>query len=311
MSIDLPSMLQSRSLLLLERILGQADRNPASRTYGCFDRYYWHYRLHDLANARFQEATLFLAKALEYLDSRYRQPVRELIRAGIDFWASSRNSDGSVNEIYPYERSFCATSMSAHATSCAAMLLDIEAAVDWQKTGDWLLANHNPDVTNQMAGAGAALARIGHLTGSVRYLDGAREKVAVIIDKQLPSGCYLEYDGADTGYATITLALLASYHEQTGDARALDSMQRCESYLAGQVRSDGSYDWRHTSRRTQFIYPSGLAYLRSPVLERLRVGLARNVVVNPLWMDDRYSIPLAADYLTAFHYLDCPPSIGV
>ena len=43
------------------RILGLGDRNESSKTFGCFDRYYWHYKLLDISNARFQESTLLLA----------------------------------------------------------------------------------------------------------------------------------------------------------------------------------------------------------------------------------------------------------
>jgi len=35
------------------------------------------------------------------------------------------------------------------------------------------------------------------------------------------------------------------------------------------------------------------------VFRRIENGLKENGIINPLWMDDRYSIPLAVDYLLA------------
>jgi hypothetical protein len=230
--------------------------------------------------------------------------VNGLIRAAILNWTSTRHGDGSVDEVYPFERSFCATSMSAQAVAEAWLRLADPPDVDFTTTADWLAAHDNPEVANQMAGAAAALARIGRITGQARYIDAARSKVRTIIEHQLPDGCYSEYGGPDVGYATITLALLAGYLDVVDDPAARASMLTCDEYLQSVVNIDGLYDWRATSRRTQFLYPSGLAALESPVLPRLITGLGLNVAINPIWMDDRYCIPLAADYLLAAERLD-------
>src|SRR5688572_11136633 len=43
------------------RLLGAVDRNPYRRTYGCFDREFWHYRTSGFASQMHQEAVLPLA----------------------------------------------------------------------------------------------------------------------------------------------------------------------------------------------------------------------------------------------------------
>lgn len=301
---DAPSLFRSRALLLTERILGLCDREPGRPTHGCFDRNHWCYKIHDLANARFQEAALFLVAALPLATPEAAPAVAEIVRASIVHWAKRRHRDGSVDEIYPFERSFCATSMSAQAVAEAWLRLDNPPDVDFTPTGDWLGANANPEVANQMAGAALALARIGRITGQARYNDAAREKARMVVARQLPGGCYGEYGGPDVGYATITLSLLAGYLDLVDDPGVEASMRACAAFLEGVVDENGLYDWRATSRRTQFLYPSGLAALGSPVLARLGAGLKRNVVISPLWMDDRYCIPLAADYLLAAERLD-------
>lgn len=294
---DSHNLLLKRSLVLTERLLGLCDRRPSSPTAGCFDRYYWCYKMHDLANTRFQEAAQFLATALPHYDEGSKPGIVETTISAIQFWARNRNTDGSVNEAYPFERSFCATSMSAAAVCDAWLRLDTPPEVDFDITGKWLMSKENPEVANQMAGATLALERISRITGNEKYSQGAKDKFDRLADHQLENGCYGEYGGADIGYASITLSLLAKYHQLSGGDEVLASMNRCAEYLESQVDDNGLYEWQSTSRRTQFLYPFGLAYLKSPVFERLLNGLARNVVINPLWMDDRYCIPLATDYL--------------
>ncbi len=303
-SLETSTLLRSKALVLSERLLGLCDRTGTGQTDGCFDRYYWCYRLHDVANARFQEAVRFFAVALPQLRVNAEPALRQLVSDAVRYWASIRNQDGSLNEVYPYERSFCATAMSTQAVADAWIRLDGPCEIDFRTTSDWLMRNDNVAVANQMAGACQALECIANITGDEKYREGAREKFEKIVKHQLDSGCYGEYDGPDVGYATITLSLLAGYHRLTGCSSVMDSMMACAAYLDQIVDEDGLYDWSTTSRRTQFLYPFGLAYLDSPVFDRLLNGLEKNVVINPLWMDDRYCIPLGTDYLLAAEWLD-------
>jgi hypothetical protein len=301
---DLNWLFRGPALTLLERILGQCDRAPESSTFGSFDRYHWCYKLHDLANARFQEAAQYLAMAAPLVDAWAREPLRKLAGAAISRWAAIRHGEGCVDEVYPNERSFCATAMSAQACSGAWLELDAPPKVDFTPTGRWLAANANPDLANQMAGACLALERMALISGRDQFRTAARKKFLAIAARQLPSGCYEEYGGEDLGYATITLALLAQYHRLRPDRDVEDSMLACAAWLDAKVGPDGLYDWKSTSRGTQFLYPSGLAYLGSPVLLKLAHGLRQGIALNPLWMDDRYCIPMAADYLLAARILE-------
>jgi len=284
--------------ILFERFMGFLDQDPASVTCGCFDRAYWHYRLHDVANARFQEAALYLVRLTQAVPD-LREVLTPYVRDAAGFWSRMRHGDGSVDEVYPWERSFCATAMSTQAITTAMLVLEDDFGIDLRRTGRWLARNRRPDVANQLAAACSALYNISVLTGIGDFAAEAERTIDLIADKQLPDGCYLEYDGADIGYATVTLALLGLYASQSGSEAARQSMRRCERFLGKRVRENGAYPYEDTSRRTQFLYPSGLRRLGSPVFRRIENGLKENGIINPLWMDDRYSIPLAVDYLLA------------
>jgi len=124
-------ILLSRSLILTERFLGLCDRRQGTTTLGCFDRYYWCYKVHDLANARFQEAIQYFALFQEHCHSDAQPKMVELIKDAIHYWAKLRHGDGSVDEIYPWERSFCATSMSTQAVTFAYESLALKEKVDF------------------------------------------------------------------------------------------------------------------------------------------------------------------------------------
>jgi hypothetical protein len=42
-------------------VLTLLDRKEGSKTYGCFDRYYWRYKMIDFPGSTFQNAVLALA----------------------------------------------------------------------------------------------------------------------------------------------------------------------------------------------------------------------------------------------------------
>lgn len=308
-----PSVFSHLALLQAPRILGLCDRESLSKTFGCCDRNYWHYRLLDLPNARLQEVCWYLALLYKHSfgGSRYHQNPTLItwIQGMIRFWLKHRNADGSVNEVYPFERSFCATSFSALSVTESLLLLDGQLTADRDaliKTGKWLAANNNPTVFNQEAASLVALHNLARLTGDKTFLCAAAKRKDSILHAQHPKGYFPEYGGMDIGYLSISLGLLALYVEKTGDADIRAACQKAVAFMEPLIGEDGRYDATQTSRRTQYLYPSGLALFAPHLLARLQNGLERDVAISPQWMDDRYCIALATDYLLTARFLEQP-----
>ncbi|MBI4437322.1 MAG: hypothetical protein HY590_07920 [Candidatus Omnitrophica bacterium] len=287
----------------IPRLLGLGDRDPFSETYGCFDRVFWHYRLIDFPNARFQEACwpLSLLYRHSFEGNLYYQneKVRQWTEAAIRFWASHRHRDGSLDEAYPNERGFCVTAFSTFAVTEAMLLLQIRVP-NLEKTGRWLLGHDQPFVANQMAASAVALLNLYQLTNEKRYLRASQERISTLLSSQDETGFFPEYGGADIGYLSLTLACLAHYWRQTKEGPLWESMGRALKFLEERVEEDGHYDYRQTSRKTQFLYSYGLAISDSPPLERLTQGLEQGTLLNPVWLDDRYFIQLTTDYLETY-----------
>ncbi len=285
----------------IPRILGLMDRKPNSKTYGCFDRYYWHYKILDFPNIRFQEAVLALA--VVYLQdhpvNRYKgsRIFREWVKAGVNFWAKARHKDGSLDESYPFERHFCATAMSCYSVTEALLLLNIQNQWDFTTTGNWLIGLDNIEVGNQMAGAAAALFNIYLITNNEKYRIGYEKKLKTLLAIQGRNGFFPEYGGLDVGYCSITLSFLAALYSKTRDEKIKESANKCLNYIKPFIDDDGYYNPNEMSRKTQFLYPSGLSFFAESILNKIVNGLKKNVILNPSWMDDRYCVPFTVDYL--------------
>ncbi|MBI4229745.1 MAG: hypothetical protein HY608_02805, partial [Planctomycetes bacterium] len=101
----------------LPRILTQLDRNPRSPTYGCATRAFWHDRTQSFPNGAAQACAAALALASEadggippYAGSAQ---VAQWAGAALAYWASIQRRDGSFDEAYPGQRSYCATAFSS------------------------------------------------------------------------------------------------------------------------------------------------------------------------------------------------------
>jgi len=296
------------ALSQVPRILGLGDRNPRSSTFGCFDRSFWHYRLVDFSNARFQEAVLLLAllSQHDFPGNRYYgyERVREWATGGIEFWSQIQRRDGSFDEAYPNEHSFVATAFTTYAITEAMLLLDKHKPCHLssvEKAANWLVRNENVAVANQMAGAAMALYNVFRLTDIPRYRLAAAEKIDLLLERQDNEGFFPEYGGFDIGYLTICISYLAKYWKKTRNSTVWLPLQRAMRFVAERLRDDGSYDNSMTSRRTQYLYPCGFVIAQAwDVIMKHCHGVAEGSVVNPAWMDDRFCVPLTVDYLQAY-----------
>lgn len=291
------------------RVFGLTDRNAASRTAGCCDRSYWHYRITDVPNGRFQEAGLLfaLAYATPHPANPFagRERVAEWARLTWQFWLRQRNTDGSIAEVYPNERSFCATAFTAAAFAETIDLLGGPEA--WQSelaaarsTFAWLGDNANADVSNQMVASWLGLAGYARHTGDAGIAALAAQRRERVLASQLPDGTFPEYGGLDGGYQTVTLSTLARLKRiQPDDGDLAATLDRGVAPLDTLISPLGTMDPAANSRGTQYLYPAGLAALGSPLLDRLLAGVEANTLLRPGWLDDRYCHTLAADYFLA------------
>jgi hypothetical protein len=298
------------------RILGQLDRNPLSKTYGCFDRQYWHYNIVDFPCVRYQEAvlTLSIAYQLKNKENPYYNNalLRDWINAAVEFWAKIQDKDGSFSEWYPHEHSFAPTAFSAYAISETLLRLNKDiihkdkTIKSLEKAASWLLTKKEERVQNQECGAVIALHNIFLLTKKELYKKRAEEIVKRIAKKQSDEGWFYEYGSADIGYLSLAIDYLAKYHKKTKNKIALAMLNKAIDFISYFIHPNLTVGGEYASRNTEYLIPDGFEIMAAKnkaaatITSHIRASLKNQSTISPFSLDDRYLCYIGYTWLQAF-----------
>lgn len=261
----------------LPRILLMVDRNPLSRTYGCFDREYWHYRTVDFPCGMSQEFCLPLALVYRHPfpgNPYYRAPrLAGLTEAAIDFARMSSHKDGSCDDYFPFERALGALVFSTYAMAESYHVLELDRPdllEFFALRGDWLRRhNETGQLANHQALAALALYNVFLLTGETRFRTASDEFRDLTLSWQHEEGWFQEYEGADPGYQTCTISFLAKLYRKSGSESLLKPLERAVRFAAHFQHPDGCYGGEYGSRNTYHFYPHGFEVM-SPRMPEAR-----------------------------------------
>jgi hypothetical protein len=290
----------------LERSLALLDADPASRTFGCCDRPFWHQRtLVDFPGATWQQ--LALAWCLVYADRGPDNPwagEKRLLtgaRAALGWWASIQHRDGSFDEWYRNEHSYCPTAFTAAG---AALCLHLaggglgpvrpRVAAALERAGAWLARRHNPEVMNQNLAAALALWGLARLGGGGRWGRLAEDRLALAARRQSQEGWLDEYGGADLGYSTLALDLLAALDALAPCQPARDLARGLAGFLDQAAGEQPCLPGRLGSRGTAHAFAYGAEHFAAelPAAARLarlwRRAHGLGLAPAPARVDDRY-----------------------
>jgi hypothetical protein len=304
----------------IEHALTLLDRDPFSRTAGCFDRLYWGWKLKD-----FPDATL---QRLVYPLVRYYYGVEKGLcdEAVFMSWIVRvfghirrvQHTDGSFDQAFPQEHSHGAAAFllfdMARTYQIIRDRLDektrSEAFETMRRTGDYLATREEEHgfISNHLAGAAAALHALFQVTGEPGYRERAEYYVHTVISRQSPEGWYVEYGGADPGYQTLAIYYLADYYFATGEKTVLESLRKAVDFVSYCTHPDGSFGGEYGSRNTEVFYPGGFARLQKDiplagsVLGFMMEKIGAGNTVNLNTVDTGNLAPLLSNYLEAAGY---------
>jgi hypothetical protein len=301
------------ALPYIPRLLQLIDRNPYSRTYGCFDRAYWHYRTMDFPCGMSQEFVLPLALvyAKEYPGNRFHgvARIRELAEAAIRYMIPSSHRDGTCDDYFPYERAMGALVFSLYAASEAYQLLDMrdEQVVDLflKRVRHLERENETGQLANHQAFAALAAHNVYLITGDECCKRVANDRVELTLRWQNQAeGWFKEYEGADPGYHTCTIDFLAKLQQKRGDTALLAPLKKAVDFAWYFMHPDGSYGGEYGSRNTYHFYPHGFE-LMAPHAEKagqIADAFLRGVDGDKRYHndDDRMTAHYVYDFLQAY-----------
>ncbi|HTP70684.1 MAG TPA: hypothetical protein VML58_00595 [Burkholderiaceae bacterium] len=313
----------------LPRILALFDTDRTSASHGVGDRRHWAWGVIDFANATFQGAAHGLARLWTSGLWPYETPAERFLERIDALFAGTRRltrSDGSLEEAFPHEGSFCVTALVAYDLLCALELLGsavpAQMRARWQATiarliGHLLTADEgHAFISNHLATAAAALARWHSLTGDLASETKARQLFERIVEHQSSEGWYEEYGGADPGYQSLATCYLADLHRLRPQWGMGESLQRSLEFLWHFAHPDGSFGGLYGSRCTRFYFPAGIELLASalPQAAALAQTLADSVsesrVVGLDSIDEPNLVPMFNAYCWAAELRAAEPNRG-
>lgn len=302
----------------IPRILSLLDRKKGSKTYGCFDRYYWRYKMIDFAGSNFQIATLPLASVYSnnYPNNPYykKQKIRDWTIAAMEFLSQTQNNDGTLNCTYPRIWSVAAVAFPVYTVSESYLMLQNELnssskeeIVDTlEKSCKWLSTSKDIDVINQESGALIALYNLYLITKDDKYLNYVRTKINLLLKNRSAEGWFNEYGGGDVAYMTIVIDSLAKYYKKSGDKNILPILDESLKFVSYFVHPNGTMGGEYASRDPEFIVPSGFEILSqdfplaSAIADSNLQALSRGQIINPYSLDDFYITFFAHFFFQAY-----------
>lgn len=303
---------------VLPRLLSLFDTDRSSASCGMGDRYYWAWGLIDFGNGTYQGAVHGMARL--WMHGLWPYPTsKQIFVTRIDalFMAANslRRRDGSLEEAFPNEGSYCVTALVAFDLLCALELLKPE--IDKARQTRWLSVvepmigylirsdETHAVISNHLATAVAALVRWHMLTNDTRAENRAHILLERILAHQSAEGWFQEYEGADPGYQTLCTYYLADIHQNRPDWQLLEPLHRSIKFLWHFAQPDGSFGGLYGSRCTRFYYPAGLEALAAELPEAsalasfMAKSIARYTVVTLNALDEPNLVPMFNAYCWA------------
>ena len=230
----------------IQRALNLMDRSSYSKTFGCFDRYYWHFKMKDFPSASYQMGVEFLARlwADSHKDnSFYKQAcLLDWVKASFEYTCSIQNKDGSFDEWYPNERGWAGpTSYIVHSLANAYKLTEKEwdSALKnkfkkcFYKSFQFLVKQkEGAQLANHTALFLLSLYEIFQITGDPEI--EKQFKIFLQDFKKLinEEGWSKEYDGVDFGYNLATLSFLANLYNLYPEPFLKEYAEKSLSFLS-------------------------------------------------------------------------------
>jgi len=268
------SQLLTEIEIFIARVLSLQNSNPFSKHYGCFDRNFWHFKtIIDFPSATYQQVVLgfsYLYNSNIKTNKFYKsEKLKEVIKSAILYWCKIQNNDGSQNEYYENDRSFCPTALTTFAISQSYLILPkifnekekkliISKLI---KAGNWLSKHEYHSVQNQMIASMIALNNIWKITKKNKFKTSFNKQKKEILIKQNNEGWFTEYGGADIGYSFIQLDFLCHYLELNKDKEILEASKKLIIFVSNFIHPDGTAGGSYGSRCTQHVMPFPIIYL--------------------------------------------------
>jgi hypothetical protein len=267
------AILNSKILHCIPRILSLLDKNPYSKTYGSFDRKYWHYKIIDFPCGMQQELVLPLAYIwkTDFPGNKYYNlpRIKDYLDGIFLYHGKCMHSDGSLDDYFPSERAFGATAYTLVALTESALITGFchpRAVKSFEQSGSFLAEYREAGIlSNHLAIATLALMNLSLLTAQNKWRVESDKLVNELQARQHSEGWFYEYQGCDMGYQTVTIEFLSRRYQKSPEPQVLTMLSKSIDFLVNFMHPDGSLGGEYGSRNTYNFYPGGFAVLSNQI----------------------------------------------
>ena len=117
-------------------------------------------------------------------------------------------------------------------------------------------------MANHQAFAALALYNVFLLTKDEKYRAASDSFRDITLSWQNEEGWFQEYEGADPGYHSCSIAFLGKLYRKSGDEKLIEPLKKAVEFAAHFMHPDGSYAGEYGSRNTYHFYPHGFEVMR-------------------------------------------------
>ncbi len=286
------------------QVITQIDRDEDSMTFGCCDRNFWHLKIRDFSSAILQQSGLVLTLlySLDFYGNIYykNENVKKWALGTLDYWCKIQLKDGSFNEYYPNEHGFPPTAFSLYSACEIYKRLgvnDENIKLHLIKTARFLSKNIERQASNQEIASITALYSLYEIEKEEWIFNAIETKLSRILKTQSNEGWFPEYGGADFGYLSVSLDMLAEYYYMSNDERVKGPLNKIVEFIKHFVHPDGTIGGEYGSRNTIYFLPNGLEVL---INEGNKDAL---YIKKKIYSGDKYNFMNAVDDRYLSHYV--------
>jgi len=288
------------------------NREPASPSFGSFDRQYWGWKKKDFSDSALQAAVSLCIRFVESWGSVTSLPA--WLDGYVAYLEKIQHGDGSFDQFYPHEHTpgvvhdmlsaLLFVLRSAHLGANAKRRLEsvIRRAVAYTLGAK----EDHGEIANHFAGYAWELIHYGSVMKDADAMRVGRTCLARTLSLQHSAEAWFrEYDGADAGYQTRLLSFLTRIAVLIDDAALWDICVRGARFVEMLLMPDNSLHPMLGVRSTALIYPSGFERLavRDPAFvalaDRIYAAWAGGGAPLPSMIDMENGIRLAEDAFEA------------
>jgi hypothetical protein len=246
------------------RWLHSIDFRKGSHTYGIADREYWAWKVKDFANGTLQGGISGFLDAVNLLGLE-KEEVKKVVDAVMQGTKTIQRTNGSFEEAYPLESSYCVTGLVIYNLLYSYFLYPEYFENEIKNTLCDIVLNSYQFLTKTVETHGLIsnhlVTTAGALIFSEVFLQASKKSdiLKTVLELQREEGWFPEYTGADPGYQTLL------NHYLVGIVRAVPSLKNTIQeglkssldFVSNFCFPDGSFSGEIGSRGTSILYPSG------------------------------------------------------